>query len=63
MEIVIVAVVVGIALLGVLVWILTGRDLRNSQGLDHAADASHAEAQARAYGAGAARDSGRGAIP
>lgn len=63
MEIVIIAVLVGIALLGGLVWILTVRDRRNSQGSDHAADASHAEAQARAYGAGAARDAGKGAIP
>lgn len=63
MEIVIVAVVVGGTLLGGLVWIQTVRDRRNSQGSDHATDASHAEAQARAYGAAAARDAGRGAIP
>ena len=62
MEIVI-AVVVGIALLGGLVWVLAVRDRRYSQGSDAAADALHAEAQARAYGAGATRDAGKGAIP
>lgn len=62
MEIVI-AVVVGIAILGGLVWILMVRDRRHSPGSDFAADSSHAEAQARAYGAGVARDAGKGAIP
>lgn len=62
MEIVI-AVVVGIAILGGLVWILMARDRRRSEGSDFGADASHAEAQARAYGAGVAREAGKGAIP
>ncbi|GAA1061699.1 hypothetical protein [Agromyces bracchium] len=50
MEIVI--VVVGIAV-GGLARILTPRDRRNSQGLDHAADASHAEATIVAFALGA----------
>lgn len=62
MEIVI-AVVVGIAILGGLAGVLAVRDRRNSPGSDAAADALHAEALARAYGAGAARDAGKGAIP